>query len=71
MIIALIVYYFLVFSPVLRSGYMYDDILNYTAKGYAILHDMDNIWELTKNIALLWFHENGRVFFLHGICMRF
>ena len=63
MIIALRVYYFLVFSPVLRSGYMYDDILNYTAKGYAILHDMDNIWELTKNIALLWLHENGRVFF--------
>lgn len=63
MIIALIVYYVLSFLPVLRSGYMYDDILNYTAKGYAILHDMDNIWELTKNIALLWFHENGRVFF--------
>lgn len=58
----LFLYYLLMLYPVLRSGWMYDDILNYTSKGYALLHNM-SIWQMTKTIALEWFHNQGRTFF--------
>ena len=63
LLLLMAIYYIIVFYPVLRSGYMYDDLENYTSKGWSLLHDM-NIWQMTKHFAYeIWFKEYGRAFF--------
>ncbi|MBE5845305.1 MAG: hypothetical protein E7302_14225 [Butyrivibrio sp.] len=57
--LGIFVYYLLIFIPVLRSGYMYDDIANYTAKGWAIMHDTSML-DMTKYFAFHWIKDAGR-----------
>ena len=59
--ILLFFYYLYALYPVLKSGYMYDDLINYTVNGWCINND-SSIWQLTKDIFLNWYHANGRCF---------
>lgn len=54
-------FYLYALYAVLKSGYMYDDLINYTVDGWCINNDA-TIWNLTKKIFLNWFNENGRCF---------
>lgn len=58
---SIFLFYMVVYNYVIFSDVMYDDMLNYTAKGYAILHYDGSIWNMTVDIARNWI-ENGRAF---------
>lgn len=56
-----IVYYLISFYIVVRSGYLYDDRLNYIAKGWTYNNDKSLLY-LTISIVKDWLRNTGRLF---------
>lgn len=58
----ILIYYCVALYSVLKSGYMYDDVINYTVKGSCI-NNGQSVFELTKDIMEQWYVGTGRCFF--------
>ena len=58
---SMFVFYIIAFWGIIRSWYMYDDLINYTCSGHCINHDIST-FDLTKRIAGQWYEQNGRCF---------
>lgn len=60
--VSMFVFYIVAFWGTIKSWYMYDDMINYTAEGYLINHNV-SVFELTQSIMESWYKQTGRCFF--------